>query len=327
MKNLKEIAAELGLSSATISRVVNNKSTVSEETRARVLEALERCEYRPNLVARSLKSRSTHTIGVVIPDITERFFGRVIKAVIKTAEEAGYGVLLCDSGEDRGREALCLRELSAKRIDGVILATVDASGRTAEDLDVPAVLIDNEPESCRGRFDAVLTDNEEAGRLGCRALLDAGCTKIGIIAGRQDETTGHDRFIGWQSALRGAGLPCSEERIRFGDFKEASGYIAMRELLPVCDGVFVSSSKMAVGALLALRDAGRTVPGSFVSRDLRLSAVDFGEPFAALLPEIPSVLQREEEIGVRAVSLLLDRIASPGLPCRRILLPPMRHKV
>nr|MBQ4318733.1 LacI family DNA-binding transcriptional regulator [Clostridia bacterium] len=315
MKNLKEIAAELNLSPSTISRVVNNKSTISDETRQKVLGALKKYNYTPNLAARSLKLKTTGMIGVVVPDITERFFGRVIKAVSGAAEEAGYGVLLSDSGEDTGREIRCIEALLAKRIDGVILATVDTSGSTLSKLSesgTPTVLVDN-ALTCEGpkpidtengeittglEFDTVTTDNVLAGRMGTSELIAMGCRKIGMICGSMGETTGHDRLLGYRLALSDAGIEYDEKLVRIGDFKELSGYNAMKSLMD-CDGVFASSSKMTFGALRALREA---------ESEVKLVGFDISDGYESLIAGIPSVIQHEDEIGRTAFELLSDRI-------------------
>jgi len=333
MKNIKEIAAELGISPSTVSRVINNKCTISEETRQRVMEAVRKYNYTPNLVARSLKFRTTSMIGVVVPDITERFFGRIIKAAASAAEKAGYGLLLCDSGEDPIREARCLDELIAKRIDGVILATVDTSGVTMKQLaehNVATVLVDNElspdnklaveddtsdAENPPFVFDTVTTDNIMAGKIGCRHLIEGGCRHIGMICGAFDETTGHDRLTGCRMSLSEAGLDCGDEYVRFGDFKEQSGYDAMRTLLtslPTIDGVLAASSKMTVGAMKALREAGRD--------DIKLVGFDISDPYDSLIMGIPSVIQQENEIGHTAVELLLNRISGkcPNRQCIKL---------
>jgi len=318
MKNLKEIAAELNLSTSTVSRVVNNKSTISDETRRKVLDALKKYNYTPNLAARSLKSKTTGMIGVVVPDITERFFGGVIKAVSGAAEEAGYGVLLSDSGEDSVREARCIDALLAKRIDGIILATVDTGGSTLSKLaesGTPTVLVDNallhepalSPDGSGAEsviegfsFDTVTTNNVMAGRLGTSELIAMGCRKIGMICGSIEETTGHDRLMGYKLALDDAGIPYDESLVRIGDFKELSGYNAMKSLLG-CDGVFAASSKMTFGALKAIREA---------SSQVKLVGFDISNRYESLISGIPSVIQREDEIGRTAVSLLLDKIGS-----------------
>ena len=315
VKTLKEISEELGLSIATVSRVVNNKANVNEATRQLVQDTLDKYEYAPNLIARELKTQTSRTVGIIIPDITEGFFGNVIRSASLSLQNAGYGVFLCNSDETLERETDYLRLLIRQRVSGLIVASIASDSRSIDKLrefGIPVILIDN--LFCdESSYDAVLIDNVRAGYLGCAHLLKKGCRRIGIIAGNQKEYTGRKRLEGCRNAFRDYGAADPEPYIRCGDFKEGSGYHNMLDLLASCpelDAVFIHSSKMTFGAIKALRESGKLYP-----RDLSLVSFDLWDLYSSYTPSITSVVQPELDIGTKAARLLLERMeGSRGEP-------------
>ncbi|MCL2518191.1 MAG: LacI family transcriptional regulator [Oscillospiraceae bacterium] len=325
MKNLKDIAKELGVSVSTVSRVVNNKSVVNETTRKLVLDALKKYDYSPNLIARSLKSKSSRTVGIVVPDITESLFGTVIKAVCAKAEAHGYGVLVCDTDENIDREERYLRYLFEKQIDGIILASVSRSNENHEinkymNNNIPVVLIDNDLFTNTNGVDKVFVDNFEAGEIGTSYLLEVTGGNVGFICGRIEEYTGYSRLEGYINAYKKKAITPDMSCVYYGDYKEKSGYNAVYELLqlhPDLKSIFVTSSKMTYGAIKALREKNLFYP-----RDIRIIGFDVNDAYDCFMPGITSVVQPEYEIGTTAVELLLKRIADPGSTRENIILKP-----
>lgn len=314
-KNLQDIADELGISVSTVSRVVNNKSYVNEKTRARVLHALEKYDYTPNLMARSLKARSTKTIGVILPDITETLFGNIYNAITFAAENDEFSVVLSDSKETPHIERRYLKYMLERRMDGIIIATVGGGDEILKkyaEKNIPVVFIDN---MCGAidyseLFCSVLLDNERAGRIGTECLLNKGCRNVAFICGKVEEYTGYGRLQGYMEALNFRFGSSARPMVEYGDFKEKSGYDAMRRLLESPnkpDGVVVSSSKMTYGAIKALRDCGLSYP-----RDIRLIGFDIYDPYETMVPGITSILQPENQIGTKAAQLLIERIKNPA---------------
>ncbi len=313
-KNLQDIAAELGISISTVSRVVNKKSYVNEKTREKVLHALEKYDYTPNLMARSLQARSAKTIGVILPDITENLFGNIYNAITYIAENDGFSVVLSDSKEVPQIERRYLKYMLERRMDGVILATVGGSNEILKkyaDKNIPVVFIDNMCSAIdySELFCSVLLDNERAGRISTETLLNKGCRNVAFICGKVEEYTGYGRLKGYNEALNFRFGSSARPSVEYGDFKEKSGYDAMRKLLESenkPDGVVVSSSKMTYGAIKALRDYGLSYP-----RDIRLIGFDIYDPYETMVPGITSILQPENEIGTKAAQLLIERIKNP----------------
>ncbi len=306
---LKDIADELGVSVSTVSRVANGKHNVSPSTEKLVKKALARHQYMPNQVARSLKKRSTHTIGVIVPDISD-YFTTVVKGIDRVASQNGYSMILSDSNELPETEEKYLRLLFEKRIDGLVLATVSTEHKALhlyKENNVPVVYIDNLPNLDYG-YDCVLIDNRRAGYMAVSHLLSCGHRNIAIITGSKHETTGLERLEGYNEALTRFGLPVQPELIKYGNYKEDAGYSDMMELLENRENapftaVFVGSFKMTCGAIAALNEKGLKIPD-----DISLMGFDFTDKTMLIQPKITTILQPEDAIGRMVAELLISRI-------------------
>lgn len=320
---LRDIAEKLKISVSTVSRVVNNKSYVKPETREMVLKALEKYNYTPNQVARSLKSKSTNTIGVVVPDISEDFFAYVIKGIDDILSKNEYTIILCDTGEDPEKEELYLNMLMEKQIDGIILATVSKKNPVLDDLfakEVPVIFIDNLP-NIKSNYDSVIIDNSKASYMAVEHLIKLGHKEIGIITGRIEETTGNERLMGYKKALEEYKITVKDSLIAVGDFKEASGYENMNKLLKVnkdMTAVYVASSKMTFGAIKAIKGQGLDIP-----EDIALVGFDVHDTSGLITPSITTVTQPEQLIGKVAGELLIKKLQSSDEQfCQKIVLDP-----
>lgn len=324
---LKYIAKELGVSVSTVSRALNGKTVVKEATRQRVLEAAKKYNYMPNEVARSLQKSATETIAVVLPDVSETFFGTIVKEIERVVARAGYMIILADTHEKAAKEQKYLDMLFKRRIDALVLATVDLSGdsvRTFIDRGVPVVFIDNVPEL--DAIDAITVDNSKASRMAVEYLCSCGHTDIATIIGSNEETTGTERLSGYKRALSENKIPFNCSLVAYGDYKQESGYNAMVSLLDKRQenpftAVYVTSEKMTYGAMRAIRDRGLCVPD-----DISVVGFDIHNHTDDRRQKITTIVQPEELIGQRVGEILLKRLSGDNSELCRELLEPALEK-
>ena len=321
---MKRIAAELGVSVTTVSKVLNHHADIGPATRARVLARVEELGYRPNAVARSLTLRRTHTLGVIIPDLMHSFFVEVVAGLEAIVSARGYGLLLCASGEDPKKERVALDMLRARQVDGMVLASATATSNTALLRDIAAqgtalVMIDRDDHP-RVRCHRVLTDDVKVGRLATAHLVAAGRRAIAHIKGPPIAHS-RRREQGYRDALAAARLRVREDRLVEGGFMEADGYRAMQALIsltPRVDGVFAVNDPAAVGAMKAIWDAGLRVPDD-------VSVVGAGDVAYSDLIRVPLTTVRwsKRDLGGRAAELILDQMdAGTTDRPRRVIIPP-----
>lgn len=282
-------------------------------------DAIAALDFRPSVVARSLKSGRTKTIGLVIPDVTNPFFAAVVKGVESVAREAGYTISLFNTDESVERESELVQDL-AERVDGLILAPVsegDPVPERARQRGVPIVFLDRDvPGSA---FDGVLIDNYGGGRQAAEHLIRLGHERVAIVSGPLESTPGRGRYEGFTEALQAAGIELPADYAQIADFRRQGGYQATLRLLGLAvppSAIFIANNLMTIGALHAVHEIGVRVPE-------RLSIVGFDDlDLADLLAAPLTVVDRPmEEQGVLAIRLLLSRLdgTNAGEP-RRIVL-------
>jgi LacI family transcriptional regulator, galactose operon repressor len=321
MTTIREVAESAGVSYATVSHVINNTRLVSQETRERVLAAMDALNYHPNELARSLRQGKTHTIGLVLPDSANPFFAEISRGIEDEAFKKGYSVFLCNTELDTQRELFYVDVLSKKQVDGIIFV---AAGDQADSLDfllrrsMPVVMIDRNVPNVE--VDAVLTDNQLGGFLATRHLIELGHKRIACIAGPSSITPSAERMIGYRRALEEAGLSYDENLILRGDYHAQSGLDITHSILtmnPRPTAIFALNDLMALGALRAAAEANYSVP-----RDLAVVGYDDLELAQFTNPPLTTIAQPKKEIGAQAVYLLVDRIAQKGRPTSRLVLAP-----
>jgi LacI family transcriptional regulator len=303
VSTISDVARRAGVSPATVSRYLQGVPVRAED---RVRDAIAALDFRPNAVARSLKSGSTMTIGLVIPDVTNPFFAAVVKGVESVARGAGYTTSLFNTDESIERESE-LVEILTDHVDGLILAPVNERDRVPERTrgrGVPIVFVDRDVPG--SEFDAVLIDNYGGGRIAGAHLLDHGHERVAIISGPLESTPGRGRFEGFADVVREAGLELGPDYMQPGDFRTDGGYQAMLRLLGLAQpptGIFVANNLMTIGALRALHEVGVRVPE-------QLSVVGFDDLDVGdlLAPPLTVVDRPMEEQGVLAMRLLLSRL-------------------
>jgi LacI family transcriptional regulator len=316
----EDVARLAGVSRATVSYVINNRIggnvRVSEETRRRVLEAVEKLGYQPNLLARSLRRGQTHTLGMIMPDSANPFFAEVARGVEDTSFEQGYSVILCNSDGDLKKELLYTKVLIEKQVDGILFVAAGMSTehiRSLQDRHVPLVVVDRDIPGLA--VDSVLTDNAHGGRLGTRHLVELGHRRIGCITGPSNITPSAERITGYHHALREAGIPADEKLVMKGDFQCESGYRAAQQLLAMDDpptAIFACNDMMAIGTICAAQELGRWVPSA-------LSVVGFDDVSLASFtnPPLTTIFQPKYEMGIVAATMLLERKRDLEMPPRR----------
>ena len=320
---MRRIAKELGVSTTTVSKVLNDHVDIGPATRARVLARIEQLGYRPNAVARSLSLRRTQTLGIVIPDLMHSFFVEVISAIEAAASARGFGLLLCSSGENAEKERRELEMLRARQVDGLVVASADLANtdvlRRVVSLGTAVVMIDRDDHpklTCH----RVLTDDHLVGRLATEHLLAMGRKAIAHLAG-PPFVHAKRRKEGYRKALVAHGVRPRPELIVGAGFLEAGGYEAMQRLLAArtrVDAVFAANDPTAIGAMKAIWEAGLRVPED-------IAVVGAGDIWHADLLRVPltTIAWSKAEMGRRAAELILDQIRTGRKrPFQRIIVPP-----
>jgi len=317
---MRDVAERAGVSVTSVSHVINETRPVSYEVRERVLAAMEELGYQPNLLARSLRSGKTHTIGTIVPDSADPFFAEVARGIEDTAFENGYSLILCNSDRNLGKEAFYTNVLVEKRVDGILFLAAGVSTERILDLQrrgMPVVVVDRELPAAN--VDSVVTDNAGGGWSATRHLIDLGHRRIGHIAGPSDLRLSEYRSTGYCKALlEEAGITADENLVVRGDFDFESGHRAARQLLANDQrptAIFACNDIMAIGAICAAAQLDLRVPED-------LSVVGYDDiPLASYSnPPLTTVAQPIYDMGVVAASMLLERLHDPGGPARQLVL-------
>jgi LacI family transcriptional regulator len=298
-----DVASRAGVSTATVSRVLNGVDSVAVDHRERVLAAVDALGYRPNRLARNLRKTRTDMIGVVASDIENPHFAAMVRAAEDEAYRRGYRVLLCNTDESPEKQASYLEILAGERVRGVILVPSDPAGREIThllDLGIPVVAFDRRVEDPRA--DAVLGENVGAARIATEHLLQLGRRQLGFMGGPDKTQTARERRSGYELAMRAHDL---EPRLADGGFRIGAAATATGTLLDrgPLDGLVVANNLMAIGVLETLRARRIAVP-----EDVALVAFD--DPFWAdfVQPALTTLAQPIRRMVESAIRLLLERI-------------------
>src|SRR6476660_5545258 len=311
---MQDIARDVGVSVVTVSKVLRNKGEISVATRKRVLRRAKALNYQTNWIARSLVTRRTFTIGLLLPDFTHPFFAEIAKAVAETVRPHGYHVVISYFDEDPELERNEAESLLARQVDGLIMASAQPGPKAFADMQrrkVPFILIDRPIAGVQASF--VGADNQAIGELATAHLIERGCTRIAHLRGPGIGIATR-RMQGYRSALAKGGLRFFPGYVMDAGYKDETGHEAMRKLLrkgPAPDGVFCYNDPVAIGAMRAISEAGLRVPEE-------IAVVGAGNVHYSDFLAVPltTVDQGTFEIGKRAADLLLERIGS-----KRVLRP------
>ena len=312
---IKDIAEETGVSYATVSRALNNKDGVKPGTREKILAVALARGYTPNGLARGLVRKQTHSIGLIIPDISNPFFPQVARGVEDGAKEKGYSVFLCNTNYESAQEARYLQLLIEKRVDGIILASGFQASGAINPLSmgsIPIVSLCTRFENVKNSF--VVIDNERGGFIATKHLIEQGYPTVGYIG------TQGQRFKGYLQALEKFNIPFDDRFVFSGDLKRETGYEIAKWLIAdqhFPRALFVENDLMALGAIQGIKESELRVPDD-------IAVVGFDDISFASFPEIglTTVRQPKYEMGKLAANILLDSIIkSTKEPKKHILEP------
>ncbi len=306
---ISRVANEAGVSTQTVSRVVNNRPDVSPETRKRVQQIIAQLGYQPSAIARSLVSKRTHTLGLITADFSDYFFTQVIAGAEVEARRHGYFFMLCSTERNPNDEPEYIRLLAERHVDGMLFArpSTESDNRHLVDLlreEVPVVTTAYHLPGVA--LTVVDVDNVDGARQATRCLVASGRRPIAMIKGPARWKSVADRTEGYTLALQEAGLAGDPSLVAEGDWSYESGYQALRELLASgqpFSGLFAQNDRMAIGAIRALREAGRRVPEE-------VSVVGYDDiPVAEFFdPPLTTIRQPMREVGETATRLLIQVI-------------------
>jgi LacI family transcriptional regulator len=321
---LRDVARVANVHPATVSRALNEntRALVNPDTAERVIQVAEELGYRPNRIARGLKTSRSHTIGVLIPDITNPLFPPILRGIEDRLDEAGYTSLIVNTDNDAARERVYLEAMRARQVDGFIAATARLDRELLAEIGAattPLVLVNRSLEDAS--VPAVTVDDRRGIGLAVEHAIALGHRQIGHVAGPQNLSTGHRRHLGFVQTMGAAGLDAPPEHIRFGaSFTEEEGARACDGLLeaaPDLTAIVAGNDLMAIGCYDTLEKRGLSCPDD-------ISIVGFNDmPFVdRLRPPLTSVRVPQREIGKVAADLLLEQLADGDRTATEILLEP-----
>ena len=324
---IKDIANRTGLGIATISKYING-GTVRPENREAIQNAIEELNYTVNTFARGLKTNQSKTIGIVIDELSNPFITSIVTVIVDVLWEHGYAATVCDCRTDEERECKAVESLVGRMVDGIISMSVCQDGRhlgPAMEKKLPIVLVDR---ALNRRFqyeaiDAVIVDNVQAAQSATEMLIERGHEKIGIIVGQPTLFTAQQRLLGYRQALITHGLCPDDSYIQHSDQTVDGGQQGMRTLLakhPDLTGVLVTNYDTSVGALLELRQSGKSAP-----QDISYIGFDVGNkelPLSRFTQSPTAVHQPLSGIGRKAAELIIERLrGQEEISSRTITLP------
>ena len=306
MTTIKDIARKAGVAPSVVSRALNNKYGVKDSTKNLILKLAEEMNYFPNTAARSLVTRKTETIGIMMADISEPYYSQLIKGMEYVANQRGYTLLFSNSYESVEHSRVLQKMINAQRVDGVIIvgSNIQEKNFSLDLLEhkIPFVLV--ERNFSDPRVNCIWVDNIAGAYQATKYLVEKGHHKIAHITGNLYYQVALDRLDGYKKALQEAKIDYSEELVISGSFVWQSGYEKMKDILrlhPQCTAVFVANDVMAYGALQAIAEAGLAVPDDF-------GIIGFDDlEFSCLTnPPLTTIHQPRYQMGQKAMELLTN---------------------
>lgn len=318
MPNILDVAAKAGVSRSTVSRVLTNSGRVDPETKQKVLAAMKELNYQPSQVARNLRRKETNLIAVLIPCISNPFFGSLVQGMEEVAAGKGYHVILCNMGEDPVRQMEYLQMLERKQVDGVILT---ALRNPLEEVKAylqhgPIVLASEYVED--DSLPAVVIDNIKAAECVTEHLIQKGHKRIGFINGPEHIILCRDRQKGYMQTLEKYGIPVSHDLIMSSDFTMEGGFACAKQLLALEEkpgAIFAANDEMAVGVIQAVQEQGLRIP-----QDIAVVGFDNVQVSRVVQPNLTTIGQPIFQIGVKSMELLMSCLERDVLEDKRIVL-------
>lgn len=320
MITIKEIAQLAGVSSATVSKVINGKDEyISETTRQKILDIVEREGYIPNGIAKSLRMKNTKTIGLIMPDVMNLFFAELARGAEDAAEKKGYSVILCNTDNKGSKEERYIKILQEKKVDGIIMTAAENSGaKSLERCSTPVVLVDRDFELDR-EVGRITVDNEKGGYMATKFLIEKGCNNIAYISSKLWSKPSAERLQGYKLALRENGIKFNKDITYYKNFRTEAGYLGALNVLDrdkTIDGIFCGNDLIAIGAVKALKEKSIRVP-----EDVKVIGFDNISICDYLSPPLTTIKQPIYEMGEEAVNMLIDIIDNHRTDLDKVLSP------
>ena len=318
---IRDVAAAAGVSHQTVSRVINDRPDVADETRRRVWQLIEELGYQPSAIARGLASKRTYTLGLITADFSDYFFTQVIVGAEVEARKRGYFFMLCSTERNLADEPEYLKLLTERQVDGILFArpsTEDDSRHIVSLIQQGVPLVTTAYWLSGEKLTVVDVDNVDGGLQATECLIELGHRKIGMITGPGGWKSVNDRTEGYRFALERAGIPFDGSLIEHGDWSYEGGYEAMGRLLaktPKVTALFAQNDQMAVGAMRALHEAGRKIPD-----DVAIIGYDDVPAAAYSHPPLTTIRQPMQQVGEVATRLLIELINDPDAERKEVLL-------
>lgn len=317
MTTIKEIAELANVSTATVSKVINGKDQyISEATRQKILEIVEREGYIPNGIAKSLKMRKTKTIGIIMPDVMNLFFSELARGAEDAAEKRGYSVILCNTDNRESKEEKYLNILQEKMVDGIIMTAAEASmNKSVKRSKTPMVLVDRDIELDKpvGR---ITVNNEEGAFMATKFLIEKGCKNIGFISSEKKNKPSAERLEGYKRALKEHKLDIDEKKIFLENFTIDSGYKGVISLLEKTkvDGIFCGNDLIAFGAIKGLKEKKVKIP-----EEVKIIGFDDISMSQFIDPPLTTIKQPIYQLGEEAVKMLVAIIENQDTDMNKVL--------
>ncbi|MGQ9628992.1 MAG: LacI family DNA-binding transcriptional regulator [bacterium] len=322
--SIKDISREVGVSVNTVSRALNDKDDISEETKRRVFEAAKRLNYTKNHLAMGLRARRTKTLAVIVPENSNPFFAEVVRGVEEVVRSKGYGLILCNTEQDSELERKAIELVVEKRVDGIVMSPTQKDEGVVEKLmeyEKPFVLVGRYFEGLDTNY--VVTDNVLGAQMMAQHLVERGHRRILILNGAKEISSAKDRLRGFRMALEERGLELDESLVGFGAMDADDGYKMMGSILDArtpseFTAVFCFSDYVAVGAMKAIKERGLAIP-----RDLALAGYDDIFFSSMLSPPLTTVRIPKRELGRLGGRILLRLLEGGELSetIKRVLKP------
>ncbi len=321
MATIYDVARRAKVSTYTVSAVMNSSAYVSPELTRRVRKAVRDLDYTINDLARSLQTRKTHTVGMLIPDLANPFYAKVVRGAEDVLKAAGYSLFLGNTYDRPEEQSRYLQVFRSKQVEGVLLFTAPGDGEDLRQMvkaRKPVVFVGRGPQGFAA--DSVTADNTHGTEMAVSRLIGKGHRRVAIIIGHPTLTTSTDRVAGWESAQKKAGLKPDKRLIGEGDWTAESARAVTLAWLDASDrptAIFASNFLMMIGVLAALKDRGQRCP-----QDMEVMSSDESEWLDVFEPKISTVVQPSYEIGSKSAELLLKRMDKPGRRYEKISLAP-----
>jgi LacI family transcriptional regulator len=318
---IKDVARKAGVSISTVSRVINDSKPVTDEIKQRVLDVIKETGYVPNPLARSLVTKKSQLIGVIVPEVSDSFVSEIVNGIEEIAKMYNYDILLCNTYSDKEQELKSINLLRAKQVEGIVMMSwlIDEEHiNFINKCQIPATYIS---KTARG-FDvySVSISNTKATYDMTKYLIGKGHKKIGYIMTSKDTTVMEkERYVGYEKAMNEANLKIYEELVKSGDTEVEGGYKGMNEILKseiIPDAVFVTGDEAAIGAMNAIFDAGYRVP-----EDISVAGFNDVKLASIYRPKLTTVHQPLYDMGAVAIRMVIKMINGEQLDDKKVELP------